>query len=169
MTIIHLMLVLLMINYVKPIEVRLREYHTGTAMLSDDSIDDGIRTVVSDSESLLIRQGMLSLQNSNGVIAANHTLDYQPDKMYGHKVTEENIVHVVMTIHADEQSSINQVAHCVYSYEQEDFFCPRRSSYTPPTTEFVASVHITHDDQVSVYAVYFDNGYLTRHEVTYNK
>ena len=151
-----------MINSVKPIKV-LWTYHSATAMLSDDSIDDGIFTVVSDSETLVVRQRELSLQNSNGVIGASHRLNYQPDKMYGYKATEEGIVHVVITTHAGEQSSIDEVAYCPYYDMYQQFLCYR--TYTPPTTDFVASVRITHNEQMSVYAVYLKNGYLTHYDV----
>ena len=159
---LFVMLVLFMINSVKPIKV-LWTYHSATAMLSDDSIDDGIFTVVSGSEVLVVRQRELSLQNSDGVIGASHRLNYQPDKMYGYKATEEEIVHVVITTHAGEQSSIDEVAYYPYSYDHQRFFPFRR--YTPPTTDFVASVRITHNEQMSVYAVYLNNGYLTHYDV----
>lgn len=161
---LFVMSVLFMINSVKPIEV-LWTYHSANAMLSDDAIDDGIFTVVSDSEALVVRQRVLSLQNSNGVVGTSLPLKYQPDKMYGYKVTEEGIVHVVITTHAGEQSSINEVAYCPYYYDHQRFSFQR---YTPPTTNFVASLRITHDEQMSLYAVYHNNSHLIHYDVIDN-
>ena len=164
MSIKHLLfLTLALVNCAKSIEV-LWAYHKASSIVAVNLLD-GIFTAVSDSEILICRQGVLSLWNSSGVIS-KIPLNRQPDKIYAYEVAEEEIIHIVMSTYADEESSTNEVTYCAYYYAYERFSCRRNNRYTLPTMDqFSASLLTTDHGQVYAYAVYITNDYLTRYDV----
>lgn len=156
MTVKYFLLVMLaLFNSVEPIEVSL-SYHSATAVVADNGIDDGIFTVVSGTELVVCLESVLSLRNSSAVISEIN-LDYQPDEVYAYSIVEEGIIHIVLTVRADEQSSRDEVAYCVYHYGRGQFYCYSGYRHPPTTSNFVASTRITDDRQVFVYAVYYDD------------
>ena len=159
-----LFLTLALVNCAKSIEV-LWAYHKASAIVAANLLD-GIFTAVSDNEILICRQGVLSLWNSSGVISKIR-LNRQPDKIYAHEVTEEEIIHIVMSTYTNEQSSTNEVTYCAYYYAYERFSCRGNNRYTLPTAtdQFAASLLTTDHGQAYAYAVYITNDYLTRYDV----
>lgn len=150
----------------KSIEVRWA-YHGTSTIVADNLLAGGIFTVVSNREVLICRQGVLSFWNSNGKITETR-LNHQPDKIYAYEVAEEKIVHIIITTYADEQSP-DRVTYCAYYHTYEQFSCRDDNRHTPPTSEFAAAILITDHGQVSAYAAYLNNGYLTRYDVIYHQ
>lgn len=153
------MLLILSLGYsVKPIHVGW-SIHALTEVVADDSADDRKYTVVSDNGIVMVHHSVLSVQDSNGTLS-EVTLAFQPDEIYAYNLTDK--LHIVVAAHS-EQSSMNEVNHCTYSNPGR-LSCNIFEKYTPPT-KFVASVRIDVNDVVTVWAVYYYEGYLTYHNV----
>ena len=153
-----LLLIFTLCYSVQPIHVGWTT-HALTEVVANDSADDRKYMVVSDNGIVVARNSVLSVQDSNGTLS-EVSLSFRPDEIYAHNLTDT--LHVVAAAH-EEQSSINEVDYCTYS-NLGQLSCNIFERYTPPT-RFVVSLRIDEHDAVTVWAVYYYEGYLTYHNV----
>ena len=153
---------LLLIHSAEPLEVS-STYHNMSGVIADGSLDDGIYTVVSDSEIAAVNSnGVLSLRNTTGTFIEVN-LNGQPDSLQAHKLREA--IYVVASVHAQDPS-LNNVWYCKYSYAKERLFCPAHHLGSPPTG-FVTSTEVDNqNERIFVYVVYEQvHGYLTHYDI----
>ena len=159
------MVSLLLIHSAEPLEVS-SAYHAMSWVIADGSLDDGIYTVVSDSEIAAVNSdGVLSLRNTNGTFIEVN-LNGQPDSLQAYKLREA--IYIVASVHA-EDPSLNNISYCKYSYAKERLFCPAHHLRSPPTG-FVTSTEVDNqNERIFVYVVYEQvHGYLTHYDITNN-
>ena len=132
--------------------------HALTDVIPDT--DDRKYTVVSGNKIIVARQSVLSLHNLNGTLS-EVTLDFPLDEIYAYNLISG--LHVIVAAHA-EQSTLDEVSHCTGDRDSGQLSCNRYERYTPPTT-FVVSIRIVDNSTVTVWAVYYENDYLTYYNV----